>query len=305
MMTADGPHDADALGAAHRRSTGDAPGGADDAPGGVAVVGLGDLGLAIARRLEQVGLAPAGVDGAPERRELWREHSGRGAYVSLRELAPEQARRSFVCVRTTDQAGAVLAELRELAAGAPSVEAPAGGAVAFLVTTLAPAFARELGAHADTALRVVELPVSGGRAGAERGELTALFGGPTVERADVELIERSLAARVFRFARYGEATLAKLLNNTLAAYNAAAFAHCVTLADAAGLDARECAAVALAGSGDSWIAEHFAALVDDLLAKDAALLAEELGPPPVLDLTRADELLAILSDARELLGRQS
>ncbi len=273
----------------------------------IAVVGLGDLGLAIARRLDDVGLEPAGVDGSARRRELWREHSGRAACASLGELAPARARRVFVCVRTTEQADGVLAELSALAtrtAGDGHAQA-AAGAVAYVVTTLAPAFARELGARAaDAALRIVELPVSGGRAGAERGELTALLGGPAAQPDDVELIQSALAARVFRFARYGEATLAKLINNTLAAYNAAAFAHCTALADAAGLDAGACMAVARAGSGGSWIAEHFAALVDDLLVKDAALLADELGPLPVLDLARGEELLATLSDARELLRRQ-
>ncbi len=41
-----------------------------------AVVGLGDLGISIARRLHEVGVAVAGIDGAAERREMWEGETG-------------------------------------------------------------------------------------------------------------------------------------------------------------------------------------------------------------------------------------
>src|SRR5919197_4170433 len=244
-----------------------------------AVVGLGDLGLAIASRLVECGVHAIGVDVSPERRAIWRERSGRDALAEDSRLDPG---RVFVCVRMTEQAAEVLTELP--------------GGVAYVVTTLEPGFARRLGGRAG--LRVVELPVSGGRGAAERGELTVLAGGDQVQPDDLDFLHRTLARHVFTFPHYGHATLAKLLNNTIGAFNAYAFASCLELAAAAGLDASTCAEVVRASSGASWMAEHFAELVDDLLVKDAGLFAAAVGRLPELDLDASDDVLAALARAR-------
>jgi 3-hydroxyisobutyrate dehydrogenase-like beta-hydroxyacid dehydrogenase len=259
-----------------------------------AVVGLGDLGIAIARRLHAVGVAVAGIDGVPERRAMWEEESGRAALASTAELEPGRAPGVFFCcVRTTEQAEAVIADLN----GRLGADA-----VVYVVTTLAVDFARDLGAHAAAdGPRLIELPVSGGRGGAERGELIVLTGGPAVTDGDAAFLERTLASLVLPMARYGEATLAKLLNNALAAYNALAYASAVELAAGAGLDVATTAELLRRGSGGSWMADAFAGLVDDLLAKDAGLLAAELGPLPTIDLSDPDALPPALAHARELL----
>lgn len=291
------------------------------------VVGLGDLGIAIARRLHAVGVAVIGIDGAEERRRMWEEESGREALVSTADLGPEGAgspgaaaptgaatsvSRAFICVRTTEQAAGVIDDLSRLL-GRDSV--------IYVVTTLAVDFARGLGTRtgghgrssaadsggsaADSAgPRLVELPVSGGRGGAERGELVVMTGGPAVLPEDAAFLERTLASLVLPMPRYGDATLAKLLNNALAAYNALAFGSAVELAAEAGLDVRATAELLRHGSGGSWMADAFAGLVDDLLAKDAALLAAELGALPTIDLNEPAALPPALARARALLGEE-
>jgi 3-hydroxyisobutyrate dehydrogenase-like beta-hydroxyacid dehydrogenase len=258
--------------------------------GTVAVIGLGDLGLACARRLHELKLAPLGVEPDPARRATWEHETG---LQGTSALAGDRFERAFVCVRTTEQAAAVLDQLRGRAAGRELT--------AYVITTLEPAFARQLGQHAGDGLRVIELPVSGGRDGARRGEMTVLIGGDQARNEDRAFLEMTLAARSFTFPRYGDATLAKLVNNVLAGYNALAFARCLELAAAAGLDAGRCAEVIGAASGGSWMADHFAGLVDDLLGKDAGLLASELGQLPAIDLSDPDELVATLRRARRLL----
>lgn len=258
-----------------------------------AVVGLGDLGIAIARRLHEVGVAVAGIDGAAERRDLWEKETGLAALASTADLDSGRAPRAFVCVRTTDQAAAVITDLN----GRLGPDA-----VLYVVTTLAVDFARGLDGRAVAGgPRLVELPVSGGRGGAERGELIVLAGGPAATSDDIVFLERTLAARVLPMPRYGEATLAKLLNNALAAYNALAYASAVELAAGAGLDLPATAELLRRGSGGSWMADAFGGLVDDLLAKDAALLAAELGPLPSIDLGEPDALVLALARARALL----
>lgn len=257
------------------------------------VVGLGDLGISIARRLHAVGVGVIGVDGAVDRRTMWEGESGREALASTADLDSGTAPRAFVCVRTTDQAGAVIDDLNGRLGS---------GSTIYVVTTLAVDFARGLGDHAAAGTRLIELPVSGGRAGAERGELVVMTGGPAALPEDAAFLERTLASLVLPMRRYGDATLAKLLNNALAAYNALAFGSAVELAAAAGLEVPATAELLRRGSGGSWMADAFAGLVDDLLAKDAALLAAELGPLPRITLDDPDALPAALARARALLG---
>jgi 3-hydroxyisobutyrate dehydrogenase len=259
-----------------------------------AVIGLGDLGISIARRLHEVGVVVTGVDGVEQRRSMWEAESGLAALASTDDLAAEQAPRVCVCVRTTEQAAAVIDDLN----GRLGPDA-----VLYVVTTLAVDFARGIGRRAATdGPRLVVTPVSGGRGGAERGELVVMTGGPAVLPEDAAFLERTLASLVLPMPRYGDATLAKLLNNALAAYNALAFGSAVELAAGAGLDIPATAELLRRGSGGSWMADAFAGLVDDLLAKDAGLLAAELGPLPTIDLGDPDALPPALARARNLLG---
>jgi 3-hydroxyisobutyrate dehydrogenase-like beta-hydroxyacid dehydrogenase len=269
----------------------------------VAVIGLGDLGLACALRLHATGCVTTGVDLAEDRRAAWRRATGREAAAGLRGLAVDRA---FVCVRTTSQAREVLSELQagygagERAGEGAGGEA-SGGVAAYVVTTLDPAFARGLAAYGSGPLRVIELPVSGGRTAARTGELTVLVGGDQAADGDVDFVRRTLARRTFAFPRFGDATLAKLLNNTAAAYNAAAFATCLALAEQAGVPAGICADVIRAGSGASWVGDNFEGLIGELLAKDAGLLATELGRLPAIELSDPDQLLATLARGIRLL----
>jgi 3-hydroxyisobutyrate dehydrogenase-like beta-hydroxyacid dehydrogenase len=271
----------------------------------IAVIGLGDLGLACALRLHDAGCEVAGVDLSAARRAEWRQATGRQALEGLRGLAIDRA---LVCVRTTSQAHHVLGELQTHG----GVLAGEVGLAAYVVTTLDPAFARGLAAYArdqcppfDRGFRVIELPVSGGRAAARAGELTVLIGGDQATASDVEFVEQTMARRTFVFGRFGDATLAKLLNNTAAAYNAAAFATCLALADRAGLAPDVCAQVIRASSGGSWVADNFEALIGELLAKDAGLLASMVGRLPAVELSDPDQLLTTLAHGARLLAQLS
>src|SRR5579864_4236767 len=104
----------------------------------VAVIGLGDLGLACALRLHETGCAAIGVDISADRRAAWQRATGQEAAGGLRGLVVD---RGFICVRTTSQAREVLGELPACGGGT--------GLAAYVLTTLDPAFARELAAYAS------------------------------------------------------------------------------------------------------------------------------------------------------------
>jgi 3-hydroxyisobutyrate dehydrogenase-like beta-hydroxyacid dehydrogenase len=198
----------------------------------------------------------------------------------------------YVVVRLTDQAEAVLQQLLRL-------PLPQGVPV-FLNTTLELDYARGLGRYAEAPWRLIELPVSGGDSGARAGTLTVMAAGD-LRDAEREYLLSTSAAAIIEFGSYGEPTLAKLLNNVAAAYTALSFAEMMLLADRTGMRPARLAEVLRTASGQSWMGDHFVSLVDDLLGKDVALLRDELGALPVVDLDDGDHLLSRLAQARATL----
>jgi 3-hydroxyisobutyrate dehydrogenase-like beta-hydroxyacid dehydrogenase len=93
--------------------------------------------------------------------------------------------------------------------------------------------------------------VTGSRPKAEDGTLTIMAGG---EEADFERARPVLDAMgelVLRVGPQGHGSMVKLINNTVAAVNAAALAEALVLAQRAGLDTGALREVMEAGSGNS------------------------------------------------------
>lgn len=257
----------------------------------IAVIGLGNIGLAIGRRVVECGEDVVGIDLSPDRRDAWAQATGLKAADSLDAVNWDCVQHVLVVVRLTSQADAVLRQLDNRLAD---------GATVLIMTTLELAFARGLGDYATRPWHLVEMPVSGGEGGALAGRLTVMTAGRLEPEAEA-LLRRTLATHVVRFKAFGEPTLAKLLNNVAAAYNARSFAEVVLLGRGAGLDATTLQEVLRTSSGGSWMADAFLHLVDDLLEKDVALLREQLGDLPEISLTADSGLAARLAEARALL----
>jgi len=123
----------------------------------VAVVGLGNLGLALAQRLHETGHAVVGWDISPDARALAADH---GVPVgSSADAAAVDAEVVCVAVGTASQVRASLSELE-------------GSSAVFLIhATLAPSDVVALGPG------VVDAPVSGGPDRARSGNLAVMIGG--------------------------------------------------------------------------------------------------------------------------------
>jgi 3-hydroxyisobutyrate dehydrogenase len=260
----------------------------------IVVIGLGNIGIAIAARISECGRDVLGVDLAAERRDEWHTATGRTAVADLADVPWFEVSHIYVVVRLTNQADAVLQRLVEL-------PLPSGIPV-FLNTTLELEYARGLGRFAAQPWRLIELPVSGGESGARAGSLTVMAAGP-LAASDCEHLLSTSANEVLDFAEFGDPTLAKLLNNVSAAYTALSYAEMMLLADGMGMEPRRLAEVLRTSSGGSWMGDHFVNLVDDLLGKDVALLRQELGTLPVVSLEDDDHLLSRLAEARAALTR--
>lgn len=263
----------------------------------IAVVGLGNLGFGIAQRLVSQGRRVIGIDIDANRRDAWRAATQLEPAESPDEIDWGQVSAVFVVVRLANEARHVLEHLSALRTGRSRV--------AYVVTTLDRSVARSLGSFNTSSLRVVELPISGGEAGAAAGTLTVMAAG-SFDGDDERFLLDTIAKNFVCFDAYGEPTLAKLLNNVLAAYNAAAFSHVLLLGEREGLSPTLLHRVILTSSGSSWILGSFLDFPADLLTKDVELLRKDLGSLPSVEpcTDGANSLETVLGKARRALGRQ-
>jgi 3-hydroxyisobutyrate dehydrogenase-like beta-hydroxyacid dehydrogenase len=148
------------------------------------------------------------------------------------------------------------------------------GALAIDMSTIPPAASRAIGSRLrDQGVGFLDAPVTGSRPKAEAATLTIMAGGeePDFERARPVL--EAMGALVLHVGPQGHGSAIKLINNTLAAVNAAALAEALVLAGAAGLDTDALREVVGAGSGASAMLE----------LKAQAMLDRDLDPLFKLD----------------------
>jgi 3-hydroxyisobutyrate dehydrogenase-like beta-hydroxyacid dehydrogenase len=231
------------------------------------VVGLGNLGSGIAAGLKAGGQDVIGIDPSPDARKGWAGGEGGRAVADLKEIDWSQVAGVFVVVLTTAQAQQTLTRIAELAAGnAPDCPV-------FVVTTLAAAAARSLADHAAPGIRIIEAPISGGHAGAKGRQLSVMLAGD-VQPADVELLASTIAARITRFAGYGQPTVAKLLNNAVMAAQVRIVADVLELARSLELPTGQFFDFLVNSSGSSQAAVKFMQLNAAMLSKDVGLLRD-------------------------------
>ena len=132
----------------------------------VAVVGLGNMGMGMAKNLQAAGFAVSGYDLRPERGQMLAALGGTSA-GSLSDLAGSDA--VFVMVMS----GAQVMDVVASEGGLLSVLQP--GATIIVSATIEPAEMRAVeAAIAGSGLNLIDSPVSGGQHGAEAGTLTMM-----------------------------------------------------------------------------------------------------------------------------------
>ncbi len=265
-------------------------------PASVAVVGLGNLGGAVAARLQ--GHCPLLlVDPDPTTREQWVGCPDVTVAAEVGMAQWNDVARIHLLVRTHEQAVSVLAELDHHVGDDTPVH---------VHTTLAPGAAAELIAGPRTHLRVLEQPITGGVSGIRAGRATVLSAGPA-NRADRDWIAH-LAMHVLTFEQLGQPTLAKLINNTVAAATTRATIDLLATAGAHGLPLDMMRAVLRHGSGGSYMAEGLPDLGEDqarLLVKDVRLLQQQVGELPQIRLDDENSMLAGLASFHAALSDRS
>lgn len=203
----------------------------------VAVIGLGAMGLPMARRLAAAGHAVTGWDVAAARREA-------ASGLTLAEGCAAGA--EAVLLSLPDDAAVMAGAEAVLAAG------PAPGAVVLDCSTVSPATPRRLAPRfAAAGFAWVDAPVSGGPAGAAAGTLTVMAGAEpgVIDRARPVL--EAIAAKVVHVGGPGAGAVAKLVNNLLVGAHLIAAAEALRIGRRAGVDTQALLAVINGASGRS------------------------------------------------------
>jgi L-threonate 2-dehydrogenase len=244
----------------------------------VAVIGLGAMGLPMARTLLQAGFPVRGADINPASRAALADLGGVAC------VTPAEAVRGAISALIMVVNAAQVDDVLFGDHGAASSLAP--GSVVILSVTMAPAEVQAVGQRLEAVgVLMLDMPVSGGVRGAESGRLVMLAAGPDAAYTAAQPVLTGLGGTVFRVGdRHGQGATVKLLNQLLCGVHLAATAEVMALAERAGVDCRIVHDVIRAASGMSrmfddrapqmWAADGPVKSAIDLFVKDLGLVGE-------------------------------
>jgi 3-hydroxyisobutyrate dehydrogenase len=195
----------------------------------IAFIGLGAMGLPMAKRLVEKQFRVQGFDLNPK---ALAAHEANGGIAS--PSAKDAARGAEALILMVVNAAQARAALIDT--GALEVLAP--DALVILMATCAPTDAKAIAGMVEGAgRRFLDAPVSGGVVGAEAGTLTIMAGGgkPVFEAAGPYLA--ALGDKLYHVgARAGDGAMVKTINQLLCGVHIAAAAEAFALGEKAGLD---------------------------------------------------------------------
>ena len=209
----------------------------------VAFVGLGVMGYPMAGHLAKAGHEVSVFNRSPEKAQRWAaEHGGRaGETVADAVRACEFV---VLCVGNDDDVRAVVTD---------ALPAMADGGVVIDHTTTSAKLAREMAGQARAAGRsFVDAPVSGGQAGAEKGQLAVMAGGEEDAFARAEPVMRAYSKAITRIGEPGAGQLAKMVNQICIAGVVQGLAEAVHFTRRAGVDPQLVYDAISKGAAQSW-----------------------------------------------------
>ncbi len=215
-------------------------------PHTVALVGLGAMGTGVARSLLGAGFTVRGCDVRSEAVEQLRQIGG--VACATADGAGSGADVAVLLVLNADQVEDVVFGENGLV---HSLVAPA---LIVCATTMSPARAKALAAHAETAgLRWLDAPVSGGTQRAAEGTLTSMVGGAAVDLKRAHPVIQAYSRDVFHLGPVGAGSIAKMVNQVLVYCHLAAAAEAMTLCARLGADGQSVYKVICTSMGASAI----------------------------------------------------
>lgn len=214
----------------------------------VGFVGLGNMGSRMAARVLEGGLNVVGFDPAASGTKgmvsTWANSLDEIAHCDIVLMSlPDATVVEKVMVGSDDTPG-LLSHLTP-------------GTVVVDLTTSDPSLSRVLSESArQKDAHYLDVGISGGAAGAEKGALTLMVGGDSEALNSVQPVLNLIAATVVHMGESGSGHATKILNNFLNAINLSASAEVMVAARAAGLDVHKVLDVINASSGANWATQN-------------------------------------------------
>ncbi|GLW06663.1 3-hydroxyisobutyrate dehydrogenase [Microtetraspora sp. NBRC 13810] len=212
----------------------------------VGLIGLGNMGGRIARRIAAAGHEVLGHDLDPK--------AAPAAGVTPAATIAEAVRGADSVLMSLPDDAAVEAVV--LGEGGVLDTVRAGQVVADLGTSSPARTARLHAVLAGRGVEYLDAGVSGGPAAADAGTLTIMAGGSPAALARLDGLFRAFAAKIFHLGGSGAGHTAKLLNNFLNATTLSATAEVMVAGRAAGLNPATLLDVINASSGASYASRH-------------------------------------------------
>ncbi|OAH14013.1 L-threonate dehydrogenase [Streptomyces jeddahensis] len=248
----------------------------------VGVVGLGAMGLGMARSLRNGGYDVGVYDVRPDVAAGFARDGGT-AFASSGDLAAEVDVMVSVVVNAAQVESVLFG-----ADGAANRLRP--GAVFVMCSTVDPGWSAELeGCLADRGVLYLDAPISGGAARAAAGELTMMTSGSAAAYAVADPVLEAMSSTVYRLgAEAGLGSKVKIVNQLLAGVHIAAAAEAMALGIRAGVPAEALYEVITHSAGNSWMFENRMAHVlagdytplsaVDIFVKDLGLVLDSARP---------------------------
>jgi putative dehydrogenase len=216
----------------------------------VGVIGLGSMGIGVARSLLRGGFA---VHACDVRSEVTQQFAAEGGHAAASPAeVGARSRVVIVLVVNAQQTEAVL-----FGADGAAVTL-AKGSVVITSATVAPEYAIQLGERLQQmGLHNIDAPVSGGAAKAAAGQLSIMASGNPEAFAKCEAFFAAIAAKVYRLGDTpGAGSKVKMINQLLAGVHIAAAAEAMALGIKAGADPQVLYDVICNSAGSSWMFQN-------------------------------------------------
>ena len=245
----------------------------------IAFIGLGIMGGPMAGHLQRAGHDVVVYNRTAAKADAWVAEYGGAAAGTPREAAAD-AEIVCACVGADH-------DVREVTIGPDGAfHGMTPDAVFVDHTTASAAVARELHAAArERGLHFIDAPVSGGQAGAQKGQLSIMCGGDEQPFARVEPVLKAYGRMVARIGDSGAGQLCKMVNQLCIAGVVQGLAEALHFAQKAELDVPKVVSVVSKGAAQSWQMENrWETMVDgqfefgfavDWMRKDLGIVIDE------------------------------
>lgn len=215
----------------------------------IGFIGLGAMGSGMATNLLAAGHKLVVHDIDPAKVATLADKGAEPA-ASAAEVG-KRTSRTITMVETTAQTQSVLFGERGMA-----MTARPGHQVA-MMSTIDPIAAEAMSATlADSGIRMIDAPVSGGTHKAISGELTVIAGGEAQDVEQWRPFFEAMSTNIFHVGSFGQGLAMKLVNNMLIQVNTVAIAEAFAMGAKAGLDPKMMFDVVRVSTGASFALEH-------------------------------------------------